>query len=619
MLLQSRDLCRSLSEGFRPDPELTVSEWADANRIMSSVSAAEPGPWRTSRTPYLQEIMDTLSPSHPAERVVFIKPAQIGGSEALLNLIGFLIAHSPGPAMLVQPTVDLAKRFSKQRLASLIDTTPSLRKLVSDPRERDSGNTILTKEFPGGVLVLTGANSAAGLRSMPARFILLDECDAYVPDVEGEGDPVDLAIRRSETFANRKVALISTPTVKGLSRIEAAYGESDQRRFYLPCPICAEFQTLKWSQVRWPEHQPALAFYLCEACNAELNDHDRLAMLIHGEWRADAIGDGVTVGFHLNGLYSPWTTWAKLANDFTRASKSPERLKTFVNTILGESWEAPNSVKIDEDSLLTRREAFGPEIPASGALLTCGVDVQGDRLELEIVAWGRDEESWSAAYHVLYGDPARPEIWLELDGILLAEYPHEEGFNMRIAATCVDSGHHSSSVYRFCRERIRRRVFAVKGAAGERPIWPRKISQGKDQSPLFVIGVDAAKEAIFARLKIEQPGPGYCHFSLERDLGYFEQLTAETCRIRYTKGFAHREWSMKPGTRNEALDVRAYSYAALHALIVSGVRLNQHADRVAAIPMRIVLEDGSRAPAATITAAAARPCYRPVPSKWMNR
>ena len=590
-------LWESIAAAARPDPDLSINQWADQYRVLSRISAGEPGRWRTSRTPFLREIMECLSPSSPYSRVIFVKPAHIGGSELLLNMLGYIIHYAPGPTMLVQPTVELAKRFSRQRIAPLIENTRVLAERVSDPRERDSGNTILAKEFPGGVLVATGANSSVGLRSMPARYLLMDEVDAYPPSASSgavgteEGDPVDLAIRRTGTFANRQIAMVSTPTIADVSRIDQAYHESDQRKYYVPCPHCGIFQVLRWAQVKWPERTPAEAWYECERCHAHVEDHHKTEMLARGQWRAEAPGDGETAGFWLNGLYSPWTTWSQLAKDFLRARKSPERMQTFVNTVLAETFQQAGATRTDVSELLARRQSYSPEtiLPAGVVLITLGADLQADRLELEIVGWGRDEESWSLAYIVLAGDPAQKDLWDSFDQVLSLRFDHPCGREFEIAAACVDCGFHPSIVQGFCHERMRRaaapRTYPVKGMFGQRPIWPRMHSKSKDNRPLWVIGVDAGKEALYARLKITEPGPGFCHFPIsdQYDFGYFEQLTAETCKVRYNKGFAHREWIKKTGARNEALDARCYAYAALQSLIAGRFRLNKQADQIAAM------------------------------------
>jgi phage terminase large subunit GpA-like protein len=304
-------------------------------------------------------------------------------------------------------------------------------------------------------------------------------------------------------------------------------------------------------------------------------------MLDKGEWRAEAQGDGKTAGFWINGLYSPWVTWAKLASSFVKASRSPERLRVFINTVLAESWQEPSSEKIDVDALMARREPFGETLPAGVALLTVGVDVQADRLEAHVIGWGKDEECWSLAYNIIRGDPTQPEVWRDLDQILTSEFANDRGIKLPISAACIDSGYASASVYNFCKDRLRRRVYAIKGQSGRHPVWPRKASHGKDKSALFMVGVDSAKEWIAAHLRIHEPGPGYMHFPLTVDRTFFEQLTSETIRVRYSKGFAVREWFKAPGLRNEVLDGTCYSFAALQSLAMSGFRLNQYAEKLA--------------------------------------
>jgi phage terminase large subunit GpA-like protein len=296
---------QAAAAGACPDPLLTVSEWADSYRTLSQRASAEPGPWRTERTPYLREIMDCLSPSSPVETVVLMKGAQVGGTECGNNWIGYVVHQAPGPMLAVQPTVEMAKRNSKQRIDPLIEESAALRELVSDPRSRDSGNTMLAKEFPGGLLVMTGANSAIGLRSMAARYLFCDEVDAYPGDVDGEGDPVKLALARTRTFARRKVFMVSTPKITGMSRIESAFEDSDQRFYWVPCPRCEKYQTLRFAQIRWPKGEPELGLYICEHCEGAIENHEKHWMLERGEWRAAAPGPGKAAGFHLSSLYSP--------------------------------------------------------------------------------------------------------------------------------------------------------------------------------------------------------------------------------------------------------------------------------------------------------------------------
>ncbi len=611
----------SFNRGIRPDPLLTVSEWADQYRILSSVDSGEPGPWRTDRTPYLKEIMDCLSPSSPIERTVLMKAAQTGGSNAGLNWMGYVVHQAPGPMLMVQPTVEVAKRFSKQRVTPLVDVCPALKGLVKDPRSRDSGNTVLSKEFPGGVVMMTGANSAVGLRSMPVRFLFLDEVDGYPADADDEGDPVALAIQRTVTFANRKILMVSTPTIKNFSRIEAAYLESDQRRYWVPCPKCHKEQTLDWAQISWPKEpkeQRDLAFYICVHCGYEIQDHQKSVMLENGRWIAEAEGDGKTAGFHLNALYSPhgWkNSWGAIAVEHGQVYKDPPRLKVWTNTKLGQSWEE-DAERISGDALLDRREDWGELLPAGIAALTCGVDVQDDRLELEVVGWGTDEESWSVDYRVLWGDPSSPALWKDLDDFLIRRWPHaREVPDLAIRAVAVDTGgHHTLKAYAFCRARQGRRVWAIKGRGGMGvPIWPRRPSKNnKGRVPLFIVGVDGLKESTYARLRIVEPGPGYMHFPMDRDAEYFQQLTAESIVTRYHKGRPIREWKKEHNARNEALDNRVYASAALQGLVAMGLRLNREAKRISEAPMKT---DTPEADTPKLIRPKAR--RRVIPSSWI--
>ena len=352
-------IARAAAKGLRPDPNLLVSEWADKYRMLTTRSSPEPGAWRTSRTPYLKEPMDCLSPSSRVETVVLMTGAQIGKTECGNNWIGFNIHQAPGPMMAVMPTVEMAKRNSKQRIAPLIEDCPALRDLVKESRSRDSGNTILAKEFPGGMLVMTGANSAKGLRSMSARYLFLDEVDGYIGDVDGEGEPCDLAIARTTNYARRKILITSTPVISGRSRIERFFEATDQCHNYLPCPRCTFMQVLRFEQLRWPKGEPQKAVYICESCGVEIQNHQKNMMLPRGEWRAHAIGDGKRRGFHLTSLYSPvgWLTWGEIADKADKAEGDSEKLQVFWNTILGLPWADQGEVP-EVDRLYERREDY---------------------------------------------------------------------------------------------------------------------------------------------------------------------------------------------------------------------------------------------------------------------
>ncbi len=563
---------------LRPDPVLTVSEWADANRFLSPTASGEPGLWRTERTPYLKEIMDCLSPSNSAEKVIFMKGAQIGGTEAGNNWIGYVIHHAPGPMLSVQPTVEAAKRNSKQRIAPLIDSTPVLRDRVKEARSRDSGNTVQSKEFPGGILVMTGANSAVGLRSMPVRYLFLDEVDAYDFDVDGEGDPVSLAVQRTITFANRKIFLVSTPTIQGFSRIEMEYEASDKRRWWVPCPHCNQYQVLKEARLRWPKDQPQLAAYSCENCEGHIESHQKAAMNAFGEWRKENPVSNVA-GFHLSGLNSPWLSWAQIAERKITA-KDDAAMKVYVNTIEARTWtesgEAP-----EWQRLYDRREDYRiSTVPAGGLFLTAGVDVQKDRLELEIVAWGRERESWSIDYRVLPGDPVKQDVWTALDTVLAETFTHESNTELSILKLAIDTGYATQEVYDWVRRQSSDRVIAVKGverlgAAIGTPNHIDVLKDGKRKRRglmVWPVGSSFCKSELYGCLRKDKPTDeqllngelypsGFCHFPKYGE-EYFKQLTAERLvTVKDKRGFPRREWR-KLRERNEALDCRVYARGA---------------------------------------------------------
>lgn len=574
------------SEGLTPDPLLTVSEWADTHRILSSKAASEPGRWRTSRTPYLQEIMDCLSPMSPVERVVFMKGAQVGGTEMGLNWIGYVINHAPGPMMAVWPTVEMAKRASKQRIDALIEESPAIKERIAPARSRDAGNTILSKEFNGGVLVMTGANSAVGLRSMPVRYLFLDEVDGYPLDVEGEGDAISLAEARTRTFARRKMLIVSTPTLAGVSAIEREYESSDQRRYFLPCPHCDHRQWLRFEQLRWERGQPDTAQYICESCSKGIAEHHKTAMLAQGEWRACAPEQsGRTAGFHLSSLYSPvgWRSWAEIAAAWELAaiseSRSTSAIKTFKNTELGETWveegESP-----DWQRLLERREDYRiGTIPEGGILLTAGADIQKDRIEVSVWAFGRNKASWLVEHSILMGDTARNEVWSELGSLLNERWTHSSGNLIDLKRLAIDTGFATQEAYSFVRKLRNPKVIPVKGVPRGAALIGTPSAVDANQSgkklrrgvKVFPVAGGIAKLELYNNLRKtpdidEATGEltypdGYVHLP-KVDAEYLQQLCAEQLVTKRDRnGFAKREWQ-KMRERNEALDCYVYARAA---------------------------------------------------------
>ncbi|OUS07830.1 phage tail protein [Rhodobacterales bacterium 52_120_T64] len=582
----SEDILRSWRRGMRPDPDLTVSEWADQHRWLSSRASAEPGRYRTTRTPYLREIMDALSPKHPAQRITFMKAAQVGATEAGNNWIGFVIHHAPGPMLAVLPTLEMAKRSSRGRIDPLIEDSPALKERVNPARSRDAGNSMLSKEFPGGILVLTGANSATGLRSMPARYIFLDEVDAYPASADEEGDPVSLAEARTTTFAHRrKVFMVSTPTIKGLSRIEREYEASDQRRYFVPCPHCNHMQWLEFERLRWAKGKPETAAYHCAGCEAPIAEHHKTAMLEAGEWCATAKSqDPHSIGFHISALYSPigWKSWEQIARDWLAAQGSEDMLRAARNTLFGETWvesgDAPEWQRLSE-----RRENYSAQIPEGGLFLTAGVDVQKDRIEVDVWAWGRGLESWLVDHIVIAGGPDHAQAWDELTKLLGQTWQHANGAVMPIAKLAIDSGYEATTVYTWARAQGFEQVAPIKGLEGfnratpvSGPTYVDALSGGKRLrrgARLWSIATATFKTETYRFLRLERPSDedrdlGICnpsgtvHLPDWIDTEWLKQLVAEQLiTVRNKRGYARQEWQ-KMRERNEALDCRVYARAA---------------------------------------------------------
>lgn len=560
-----------IAAGIEPPPRLSVTAWADRYRRLPTKGAGEPGPWRTSRVPYSDEIMQCLSAEHPAKRVVFMKSVQSAGTEMGNNWVGWFIDTQKAPMMIVQPTLDMAERWSKQRLAAMIEDCPSLRAKIAPARARDSGNTTLLKEWAGGVMVISGANSGASLRSMPARYVFLDEVDAYPQEIEGEGDPIKLAEARTTTFPRRKVFLVSTPTIESLSRINKEWMASDMRRYHVPCPHCGHEQHLVWDNLRWPKNQPELAVYHCADCGAGIEEHHKTAMLAAGRWVATR-PDRPVAGFHINGLYTPTglgLTWAELAAEWIEASKDPARQKTFINLRLGEVVADPNE-KLDAEDLQSRADDYKPtDIPPGCLVLVAGVDVQKDRFAKLILGFGRGGQQWVIDYTETPADPTTEQSWNELDRWLNETRLNSRGLPMKISMAAIDSGYLTDHVLAFTRLR-RGRTIAVKGASSPgKPIInrPTKLDVSvrgrtiKHGAEGWLVGGDTAKHTLFAVLSADGKRPlaqdRLIHFPTGLDASFYSQLTAEIWEPN------RRRW-IKIRPRNEALDTWCYALAAAH-------------------------------------------------------
>ncbi|MHC8285340.1 phage terminase large subunit family protein [Pseudomonas sp. XS1P51] len=573
--------------GLRPDPDVWIDQWSDEYmRIPRDTGAAEPGKYRTSRTPYAREPMRCLSPAHPCKRVVTMVASQLMKTQIALNWIGGLIHMTPSNILTLLPSLGLAKRVSS-RISKTIKATPVLRERVASSRSRDSRNTMDTKEFEGGSLYVTTAGSAANLSELSARYVYGDEIDRWEVDIGEEGDPIELAETRGSTFGrNAKFYFSSSPTIKGASRINDLFEGSDQRYYYVPCPSCGHMQTLEWERLHYSKDY-SVVHYECAGpdCDVLIEEYHKGEMLAKGEWRAHAEGDGETIGFHLNALYSPlgWMDWKSLAKQFEKAKKAQakgdlEPMQVFYNTRLAKVWDAAQEqTKAEVLRQRARLEDFTlGSLSAAVLMITGSVDVQANRLEFMAMGWGVGMERWVVDYQVVSGDPADERTWAALDELLKGKYRHPCGVWLGILAVAVDSGgHHTDEVYQFCRVRRWRNIFAIKGASkpgkpviAQRPSMVDVTWKGQTErngAELWFVGTDTAKDWIYNRYPFES-GPGALHFANDLPDDFFDQCVAERKVARYIRGHKRIEWVKGKAERNEALDLMVYCLAMAHYL-----------------------------------------------------
>jgi len=574
------DLIEPTLSAFRPPPDMTVAEWADEERRLSSESSAQPGRYRTEVTEYMREPMEMVG-KPGVRRITLMTSAQVAKSTVIENIIGYIVHLDPSPILHVSPTLDSMKMFSKERLAPMIRDTPALRGLVKDARSRDSDNTISNKSFPGGHIAMVGANAPSGLASRPIRVVVCDEVDRFEASAGTEGDPISLAIKRTTTYWNRVLVFVSTPGDKSTSRIEKEFQNGDQRHRWCECPHCGEMQKLAWAQVRWTDGNPDTAYYECVNNGCVWDDEDRKTASRRGEWRAEKPFNG-NVSYHLSQLHSPFAPLADGVREFLEAGTNPQLLKTWVNTFLGETWEEKGK-RLEWSDLLDHREEYDTRdmIPEDVTLITAAVDVQDDRFEIEYVGWGDDEQSWSLGYHVLYGDLSAPEVWSDLRDHLRMTFEHPLFGEMTWRSCAIDSGgHYTSSVYKFTE--IVPRTVAIKGVEGKgKPIFGKPMKNTIGNARVIPLGVDTIKPIVAARLRVGNPDKaGYCRFPMPDDESpqgwydddYFRGMTAEELRTTFVRGFPVKRWS-KIRPRNEPWDLRVYNTAALEMLQVD---LNAH-------------------------------------------
>lgn len=580
--------------GMRPPANLTVSEWAEQRRRLSTESSAEPGPWRTSRTPYLREPMDAFT-DPKVRRIVMVAASQVGKSELELNIIGYIIDEDPGSILFVHPTTIDAKEFSKLRVAPMIRDCPTIRKKVAAPKSRDSGNTVLQKTYPGGILTMCGSTEAHALASKPIRYVIGDERDRWALSAGNEGDPWTLAMARQTTFYNAKAVEVSTPTVKNASAIEASYAEGTMERWKTKCPHCGKYHEIAWEDIRFEYDELVVAgkktykvksvYYVCPECACVA---DEVTMKRQpARWEADnpdAYEQGVR-SFWLNAFVSQWATWESIILKFLTARGNSRKMQVVYNTCFGLLWEDRGDLE-DEDSLMARREIYGvdddgnpvDELPDGVLVLTAGVDTQDDRMEYEIIGHGHFGETWGIEVGVVMGRPDDPAVWEKLDELVFDRVCHfKDGLSLKMSMSFVDEGgHFTQEVRQQCRDRQGKKVFAIKGIPGQdRPYTspPKKMKIVVNQVVIgtcwqYQIGVDAGKQIIMDNLHVKKPGQKYCHFPRRDDYGpgYFAGLLSERLEHDSTK---KQPWVWKkiPGhERNERLDCRNYGMAAFKVL-----------------------------------------------------
>lgn len=567
----------SFFRAMPPRPRLSLSEWADAHRVIPRGTSPEAGPWRTSRTPYLREPMNAISDPE-VEMVVCQWGSQLGKTDGLLlNAIGYYASQDPSPMLIVQSREIDAKSFRTERVVPMFRATPALQTKVSDSI-RDEKNTEILMQFGGGgYLAYAWATSSASLASRPIRILLADEIDRWPLFIGRDGDPWDQARQRTSNFHNRKIVAVSTPTVEGASKIAKLYQDTDQRRLWVPCLRCGAFQVLQWDRVIYKntagEHVLEDVHYRCIHCDGRIEERDRPEMLDACEWEADNPGHRHR-GYQLSSLYSPWVKWRELAEEWITATRDRDRAKLqgFINLRLGETWTEQGN-EVHAETLEARTEEYDAEVPPGALLLVCGVDVQDNRLEAEIVGWGIGKESWGIQYAIIPGDtsnttPAGP--WRRLDELLARAWSRADGTQLTLWCVCVDSGgHRTDEVYEFCRDRLARNIFPIKGRGGMGIVIAGKMTLNKLRAPLYEVGVDGAKDTLFSRLTLADPGPGYCHFPRNAGRGYdaeyFRGLVSEKRVTKVRLGRAVHVWTQKYA-RNEPLDCRNYATAAMELL-----------------------------------------------------
>lgn len=591
----ARELWQYISKnGLKPLPKTSVSQWADNHRMLSSGISAEPGKWKTSRAPYQKDIMNAFT-EPGIHRVVVKSSSQIGKSDMMNNVIGRFAHLDPCAIMMIQPTIDMAQDYSKTRIAPMIRDTKVLNNLFYDVKSRDANNTILSKVFPGGRLIICGANSPAGLASRPIRILLADEVDRFPDSAGTEGDPVDLAAKRMTTFWNSCMGLFSTPTNEGSSRIDEEYLAGTQEEWQHKCPNCGEYHLLRhidmtvdYKEIKTPSGKKTVIVndvkWRCPHCGFSFSEKEmKQTPQKYISRNADALKNGIR-SFFVNGFTSPWMTWTRIMREWLEAKGDPEREKVIMNTVFGESYKQKGAFE-DEQIFLRRRESYGAELPNGVLLLTAAIDTQDNRLEYEVVGWGKEEECWGIRKGIVLGAPNQARTWKEIDNILDKTYHFADGKGLKVVRTFIDSGgHYTSDVYNYCQKNFHKQRFAIKGRGGPGIPLIYKIAKANNaKAPLILLGVDDGKQQIMDRLSIDSPGPLYFHFPQDEGIKelsnrgyddlYFKGIISEHKKVYKRNGVLREVWETTKNVRNEPLDLRNYNLACMKSLKPDWVKL----------------------------------------------
>ena len=591
----ARELWQYISKnGLKPLPKTSVSQWADNYRMLSSGISAEPGKWKTSRAPYQKDIMNAFT-EPGIHRVVVKSSSQIGKSDMMNNVIGRFAHLDPCAIMMIQPTIDMAQDYSKTRIAPMIRDTKVLNNLFYDVKSRDANNTILSKVFPGGRLIMCGANSPAGLASRPIRILLADEVDRFPDSAGTEGDPVDLAAKRMTTFWNSCMGLFSTPTNEGTSRIDEEYLAGTQEEWQHKCPNCGEYHLLRhidmtvdYKEIKTPSGKKTVIVndvkWRCPHCGFSFSEKEmKQTPQKYISRNADALKNGIR-SFFVNGFTSPWMTWTRIMREWLEAKGDPEREKVIMNTVFGESYKQKGAFE-DEQIFLRRRESYGAELPNGVLLLTAAIDTQDNRLEYEVVGWGKEEECWGIRKGIVLGAPNQARTWKEIDSILDKTYHFADGKGLKVVRTFIDSGgHYTSDVYNYCQKNFHKQRFAIKGRGGPGIPLIYKIAKANNaKAPLILLGVDDGKQQIMDRLSIDSPGPLYFHFPQDEGIKelsnrgyddlYFKGIISEHKKVYKRNGVLREVWETTKNVRNEPLDLRNYNLACMKSLKPDWVKL----------------------------------------------